>query len=159
MRLALTALFMVLPLAACNEPAPPKPVEHLVVESALIRLPAADGRPAAGYFTIRGGKSGDRLISIASAAATTIELHETRMSGGMMSMRPLTGIDVPAHGTVRFEPGGNHAMLFGVDPEIKPGAPVTLTFTFQEAGDVDVKAATIAAGAAMPDEAGDHSGH
>ncbi len=31
---------------------------------------------------------------------------------------------IPAGGKVEFKPGGRHAMLFGMNPAIKPGMPV-----------------------------------
>lgn len=159
MRPALSALVCALALAGCGEKAAPPQPDHITIADAVIRLPAADGRPAAGYFTLRGGKEPDRLVSISSPSATTIELHESRMSGGVMSMRALTGVDVPARGTVRFAPGGNHAMLFGIDPAVRPGMPIKLSFSFQEGKAVEIEATTIGAGAAMPEAAAEHEGH
>ncbi len=41
-------------------------------------------------------------------------------------------------------------MLFGMDPAVKPGASVPLTFTFQSGKKVEVGAKAIAAGDEMP---------
>ena len=45
-----------------------------------------------------------------------------------------------ATGEVRFEPGAKHAMLFGVDPALKVGDRLSLTFTFEGAPPVTVEA-------------------
>ena len=83
------------------------------VTDAWVRLPAVSGQPAAAYFTIRGGRSPKTLVRMESALATKTEMHRN-MPGmaGMTSMAPLDHVDLPAGDTVRFKPGGNHAMLF-----------------------------------------------
>jgi copper(I)-binding protein len=54
-----------------------------------------------------------------------------------------------------FKPGGKHAMLFGLDPALKPGAKVSLTFTFEPAPPVKVEAIVHGPGGG----GGGHSGH
>lgn len=160
MRTFRTALLLPLLLAACGPSDAPQPKPgKIAISDAIVRLPAADGRPAAGYFTVDGGAAADRLVSISSPKAATIELHETKMVGGMMSMQPLTGIDVPAGGKVVFAPGGNHAMLFGIDPAVKAGSTIPLTFTFQNLGTIETQAKTIGAGESMPGTGAEHDGH
>jgi len=153
--LALTAL---LTLAACQKnEAAPAPAAEVSVTDAIIRLAPIEGRPSAAYFTLHGGKVPDRLEAVTSPRAATIDLHESKMQGGMMSMSPLTGVDVPVGGSVAFKPGGNHAMLFGMDPAVKAGASVPLTFAFQSGKKIEVEAKAIAAGDEMP--AMEHEGH
>jgi copper(I)-binding protein len=164
MKRPLFALTVLTILAACKAEQPaPKP-QVLSVDNAIVRLAPVEGRPAAGYFTIHGGKSADRLESVSSPKAATIELHESKIQGGMMSMNPLTGADVPAGGTVTFKSGGNHAMLFGVDPSVKPGGTIPLHLTFQSGATLDTEARTIATGDDMPMDSmesmnAEHEGH
>ena len=107
---------------------------------------------------LKGGKKGDRLESISSDGAASIEMHDSRMMNGMMTMQPLTGVDVPMGSTVAFREGGSHAMLFGLDPTVKPAATMALRFTFQSGKTIDVAAPTISAGDDMPEMSG-HEGH
>ena len=72
-------------LAGCHAHAPDGPV----ASDAWVRLAAVPGRPAAAYFKLRGGAAADRLVAVASPAATRAELHEGGMEGSMMTMRPL----------------------------------------------------------------------
>lgn len=151
-------LFALMTLAACQQKAPaPAPAAEVSVTDAIIRLAPVEGRPSAAYFTLHGGKTPDRLEAVTSPWAATIDLHESKMEGGMMSMSLLTGVDVPAGGDVVFKSGGNHAMLFGMDPAVKPGATVPLNFTFQSGKKIEVGAKAIAAGDEMP--AMEHEGH
>jgi periplasmic copper chaperone A len=112
---------------------------QLVVSDATVRLPVVPGRPAAGYFTVNGGAQADRLLSVASPMAR-IEMHETVMANGAMRMAPMKSAAVSAGGRVAFEPGGKHLMIYGLPAEVRPGAVLTLTFTFERAGAVPVRA-------------------
>lgn len=150
MRLPITVAIASIALFACSPAEEAAPAE--AVENAWVRLPAVDGRPAAAYFILNGREAGDTLLAIDSARVATVELHETTMEGGAMRMRPIMSADVPAGETVTFEPGGRHAMLFGVDPEITPGTPLSLNFRFDSGRDVSIDAVTIAAGDDAPFE-------
>jgi copper(I)-binding protein len=121
--------------------------KQLYISDAWVRLAAVEGRPAAGYFTIHGGPTDARLISVVTDVAIRTELHESRMTpGGGMAMEPLREVPVPALGQVRFAPGGKHAMLFTVNPSVKPGGSLTFTFTFADATRIQQTARVIAAG-------------
>ena len=70
-----------------------------------------------------------------SDAATTVELHETRQEGGVMRMRPLPKVDVPAGGRIEMKPGGQHIMLLGLTRDLHPGDTVTVHLRFEKAGE------------------------
>ncbi len=143
-------------LAGCSDKSGSDNGQVSVTEAA-VRLPAVNGRPAAAYFTIQGGKKSDRLESVSSDKAASIELHENVMMNGMMTMQPMTGVDVPAKGSVAFHEGGSHAMIFGLDPAVQPDSTLKLRFTFQSGKTIEVDAETLAAGDDMPDMQG-HDG-
>lgn len=145
MRRLLTASFAFLALAACQPQGNDKPA----VKEAWVRLPAVAGRPAAGYFILKGAKADDRLLRIDSAVVNKIELHEEVMNGGVMTMRHMADAPLPRGVNVAFAPGGKHAMLFGVDARITPGTAIPLLFTFQSGAKIEAEAKTIAAGGDM----------
>lgn len=151
MRAPIFALSL-LALAACG---PKQQMPREPVENAWVRLPAVEGRPAAAYFTINGGETGDTLIAIDSPSVATAELHETVTENGAMRMRPLDGVSVGPDEQVIFAPGGRHAMLFGTDANLEPGTPLTINFRFDSGRDISVDAITIAAGDNAP-FGGDH---
>lgn len=119
--------------------------------NAWVRLPAVMGQPAAAYFTIEGGRSDEKLIRIESALAARTEMHQS-MAGmqGMTTMTPLAEIPVPAHATIQFKPGGNHAMLIGLDRAVQPGTAVPLRFGFSDGSTAEAEAKTVRAGEDAP---------
>jgi copper(I)-binding protein len=77
------------------------------------------------------------VVSATSPLAPMIELHEIADSGGKMVMRPKEGgFVIPARGTYRLQPGGDHIMLMGVTKEVKPGARIPFTLTLAGGGTV-----------------------
>jgi copper(I)-binding protein len=132
--------------------------DKVSVDKAWVRLAAVPGRPAAAYVTIHGGKDATRLIAIDSAQAGSSELHQSVKSGGpamksmggMMAMRRVDGLDVPAGATVDFSGAGYHAMLFGVGTQVKAGATMPLTIRFAKGDPIAVDARVIGAGDSPP---------
>ncbi|MFO7584535.1 MAG: copper chaperone PCu(A)C [Anaerolineales bacterium] len=82
----------------------------------------------------------DMLLSAASDAAEDVQIHQTTMSGGVMSMSEVFGVEIPAGGQAELKPGGYHVMLIGLKQELNAGQIVTLRLVFQNAGEVVVEA-------------------
>lgn len=154
MRRALFALGMIALLGACEQAEQPtQPVER--VSEAWVRLPAVEGRPGAAYFTLHGGEASDTLIAVESPVVATIELHESMSMDGRTTMTPLRAVDVPANGAAVFAPGSKHAMLFGIDAAVMPGATITLDFRFDSGRDVRIDALAVGAGDGSPYDEGE----
>ena len=130
--------------AGCQSP------PELKVDHGYVRLGTMPSRPSAGYFTIHGGPTATTLIAVNSPVAVKSELHESMTAGGMSTMKPLGDLKIPALSTTEFKPGGKHLMLFDMNPGIKPGRPITLTFTFSDGSRMQRKAWAIAAGDPAP---------
>jgi copper(I)-binding protein len=142
MHRTIVAIMGLVALSACQ----PNRTDKPAIKDARVRLAAVPGGPAGGYFTLVGGVKDDRLLRIDSAVVDKIELHESIMNGGVMTMRPMAQVPLPAGKTVEFAPGGSHAMLFGVDPQITAGTGVPLLFTFASGTKIEVEAKSAAAG-------------
>lgn len=89
---------------------------------------------SAAYFTIRNDGPADRLTDATGDIARSVEIHETKMDGGMAKMERLTGIDIPANGSVELKPGGYHIMLIQPVRELKAGDTFSITLVFEKAG-------------------------
>ncbi|RYD95364.1 MAG: copper chaperone PCu(A)C [Sphingomonadales bacterium] len=142
---ALLGIVSLAALSACQQPA------ELKADGAWVRLPAAEGRPGAAYFTVHGGDKGDTLLSVTTPAALRTELHES-MKGdhGMMAMKPIQDVAVPARGTLAFEPGGRHVMLFDIGPAVKAGQRIPLKLSFAGGKRLEVQAMVAGAGDPAP---------
>lgn len=137
----LAALVVLAPSTAIAQP---RAVPPITVENAWLRLPAVAGRPAAAYFTLVGGAAAARVVKVESVAATRLELHSSRMDGGVMKMFPLTGgVAVPARARIPFRPGGNHAMIFGLKAGLKPADTIPMTFILDSGAKVEAIAQVV----------------
>jgi copper(I)-binding protein len=91
------------------------------------------------YFTIKNnGKTDDQLLSAASDLAGSAEMHQSTLANGISSMKPVSSVDVPAGGSVSFDPGNYHVMLVGLHRDLNVGDQFDLTLTFKQAGAVKV---------------------
>jgi hypothetical protein len=98
------------------------------------------GDITAAYMTLRNlGNEGDRLLSARSDIAQTVELHISEMENGVMQMRPVPYIEVPAKGEVELKPGGYHMMLIGLTRTLSPGEKATLILIFEKAGEITIE--------------------
>lgn len=73
------------------------------------------------------------LIKAESPIAQSVELHQMSMENGVMKMRMLEQLALPAGKTVKLAPGGNHLMLFGLKQPLLKGEQVALTLHFRYA--------------------------
>lgn len=125
------------PLSAGGSPAPAQE-QTLSIEQprARINIP---GRPAAGYMTIvNSGQSADALVAATTPLAKRVELHTHLMEGGIMKMREVEKVDVPAYGKAVFSSGGDHLMFFGLAEDVQPGGTLPVTLNFQSGKTIDV---------------------
>lgn len=115
------------------------------------RATAPTAPTGGGYLTITNtGTAPDKLVSVSSPAAKTIEVHEMKMEGNVMRMRELPGaLEIAPGATVTLAPGGFHLMMMGLKAPLKQGEKVPLTLSFEKAGKIDVELDVEAMGA-MP---------
>ena len=95
---------------------------------------------SAAYMVLRNPSGeADRLIGATTTAARAVELHLSSLDDGIMRMRQVDAIEVPAQGEVRLEPGGYHLMLIGVTEPLEEGGEVAVNLHFDRAGEVTVR--------------------
>ncbi len=84
----------------------------ITIEKPWARATPKGADVGAGYFTVRNdGATPDRLTG-GTADFATVEFHEMKSEDGVMKMRELSsGLNIPAHATIRFAPGGYHLMF------------------------------------------------
>jgi periplasmic copper chaperone A len=123
----------------------------VTVPKAWARASPGAATTGAAYVTLMGGNEADSLVSVSTPAAGLAEVHESTNDHGVMKMRPVSGVPVPAHKTVTFAPGGYHIMLMALKHPLKAGEsfPLTLQFAHAAPVTVDVKVEAM----------GGHSGH
>lgn len=116
--------------------------------AAWARASAGGAKAGAAYLSLaNGGPSADRLLAASTPVAAKAELHTHLNENGVMKMRRVDGVDLPAGGSVEFAPGGLHVMLMGLAKPLAEGDSFPLTLTFEHAGTVTVGVQVRAAGA------------
>lgn len=147
MRILIAALLSVLAGAAS--------AQNLVIDRAWVRL-APPGAPAmAGFMAVTGGTRDLVIKSASSPDFGRVEIHEMTMTDGVMQMRALDELDVPAGAKVTLAPGGEHLMLIDAKREFAAGDKVTITFELSRGKPLEVE---FIVGSAAP-AAGAHAGH
>jgi periplasmic copper chaperone A len=111
---------------------PAAAAEPVNVRHAWVRAPVA-GQPVVGAYLELESPRDAALVGVETPLAGRVELHSMSMDGGVMKMRQVPRIDLPANKPVKLSPGGLHLMLFGVKEPVKPGSSVSLTLIIETA--------------------------
>jgi copper(I)-binding protein len=135
-RLIVVLAVFALAFAACSSGG-----DSVEVEDPWGRPSPSSAANAAFYMQLEGAEEDDVLVSATSPACGMVELHETQMSDGVMSMQHLPqGIPVPAGETVSLEPGGLHVMCMGVQSPLTVGEMVEVALEFENSGSRTIEA-------------------
>ena len=106
-------------------------------------LPTPPGaKNGAVYFRAlrNSGRQPDRLVSASTPAAARVEIHESVIdNAGVMRMRELESIDLPAHKEVRPRHQGHlHLMLIDLKAPLENGGRFPIRLKFERSGEVEV---------------------
>jgi periplasmic copper chaperone A len=120
-----------LPLAAllCLSALPAWACPGLGADGARIPEAPPVASVLAGYARLRNDSAQPLHVDAVSGADFgSVEMHEMSMANGMMQMRPLAGLDIPAHGSITLDENGKHLMLMNPKHPFKAGDSATLEF-------------------------------
>ena len=95
------------------------------------------GQKATGAFMTFTAAQTTRLVAVSTPVAGVAEIHEMKMDSGVMKMRAVPGLDLPANQAVELKPGGYHLMLMDLKAPLAKDASVALTLTFKNAKGVE----------------------
>ena len=88
---------------------------------------------ATGAFMEITSSEAAALLSASSPVAGVVEIHTMKMEDGVMKMRALPKLDLPAGKAVKLAPGGNHVMLMDLKQQMKKGDVVPITLKIEGA--------------------------
>ena len=100
------------------------------VTEAWIRATVPKQSSTGAFMQIKSMREA-RLIAARSAIAGAVEIHQMEMTGQIMRMHAVNGIDLPAGKPVDLASGGYHLMLLNLKRQLKEGDTVPLTLTVQ----------------------------
>jgi periplasmic copper chaperone A len=104
----------------------------------------APGQDAAAVDLTITSKQAATLVGVSSPVAKTAELHSMTTEGGMMRMREVKSIELPAGKHVNLRESGYHLMLNGLKAPLKEGETVPLTLSIEMGKQGAVKIETTA---------------
>ena len=103
------------------------------VQGAWVRLLPPMSKMTAAYMTLVSDQE-DRLISVSSDMAKVVEIHQSRMADGMMSMQEVKSLLLPTDEPVELKPQSYHLMVMGLQLPLKEGEIHQFTLEFEQAG-------------------------
>lgn len=103
----------------------------VVVSDAWARATAPGQEVGAAYMTLKSDKPAT-LVAMKSPVAGSVEVHEMSMKNGVMKMRMLQKLDLPAGQAVKLEPGGFHLMLIDLKKPLKAGETVDVVLSLKD---------------------------
>jgi len=113
----------------------------IMIKDPYSRSAGPNAKTGAAFFGIMNHTDkDDRLIAASSDIAKRVELHtHIETADGVMQMREVEdGFPVEAGGMHMLQRGGDHVMFMGLTRPMVQGENVTVTLTFEKAGDVTV---------------------
>ena len=133
---------------------------EIQVQDSYARAAMATSKTGAAFLVITNpGGEDDRLIAASSDAAARVELHtHLEDENGVMRMVHVEeGFELPADGEIAMQRGGKHVMLMGLTDPLAHGEAISITLTFENAGDMVV---AVPVDLERQDHGGmDHGGH
>ncbi|RBQ17013.1 hypothetical protein DP939_26335 [Spongiactinospora rosea] len=121
--------------ASASAPASSKPTgAALSITDPWVKT--ADKGMSAAFGTLVNNSGADiTVVAGSTPLSPKVELHEVVESKGKMIMRPKEGgFVIPAGGSHRLTPGGDHIMLMDIAKKVEPGAEIPFTLTFKDGG-------------------------
>ncbi len=108
---------------------------ELTVKHPWLRATIGTLRNTAGYMTVtNSGSTPQRLVAVDIQGADKVEMHETK--DGMMML--VEAVEIPAGGSVTFQPDGWHLMVGPLSLPLNEGDTVEGALLFEPAGRLPV---------------------
>jgi copper(I)-binding protein len=103
---------------------------QIKVDDPWVRATVAPQKATGAFMQLTSAKPA-KVIAASSPAAAVVEIHEMKMDDGVMKMRAVDALPLPAGQAVALKPGSYHVMLMGLKGQIKAGETVPLTLTVE----------------------------
>lgn len=144
------ALLSVIMLAGCLEKG------GIGIDTPYAFATAPSAKNGAAFLTITNDGGADTLIAAHADIAARTEIHDMAMEDGVMKMRQLDALIVPAKEAVELAPQGKHIMFMELNAPLAEGETFDLTLTFAKAGEMTFPVQIVAPGQKPQAEDHDH---
>ncbi|SIS59815.1 copper chaperone PCu(A)C [Neptunomonas antarctica] len=105
----------------------------VIIESAYVRAVPPGQMNSAAFMQLKNkGEHEITLTKASSDVAKNVELHTHINDNGIMRMRKINDIKVPAGKIISLQPGGMHIMLIGLTRNLNIGDNIGLSLEFSD---------------------------
>lgn len=101
------------------------------IQNAWVRATNPGQEVGAAYMTLTSATDAT-LLKIDSDVTDSVEIHSMSMQNGVMKMRMMDKLTLPAGKPYSLAPGGYHLMLFDLKKPLSVGQQVALTLHFKD---------------------------
>ncbi len=112
----------------------------VTVEKPFARKAMQAQRNSAAFMTLRNSGPAVAIVAAESPVADIVELHTHIHDKGVMRMRKIDRIELPAGGEVTLQPGGLHVMLLGLKQDLNEGDTISVTLKFSDGSQKTIEA-------------------
>lgn len=120
---------------ARSEAAKPAATRSIAIVEPWVREAPPGASVVGAYMILRNpSPQADRLLSVRSPLAETVEIHRMTVKNGMMDMEAIPFLTIPAQGEVKLQPGGKHLMIYGLKQDLREGDRLPLELKFEHSG-------------------------
>lgn len=105
----------------------------IVISDGWVKRPVGNVKNTAAFMTLTN--TGDRDVNVVAARsplAMITEIHLMKHAQGVMRMRPVPHVTIPADGKVKLEAGGLHIMMMGLKEELTAGRLVSIELELKD---------------------------
>jgi len=111
------------------------------VKDAYVRLMPPTQKVTGAFLTLVNNSDTRRAaVSATSSVSKVAELHNHVNNNGVMQMRRVDKIEVPAGGSTELKPGGYHVMLINLIQPLELGQMVDITLNFDDGSSTEFQA-------------------
>ena len=105
---------------------------QVTVKDAWVRATVAQQKATGAFMQLQSAQDA-KLVAAQSPVAGVVEVHEMAMDNGVMKMRAVPSLALPAGKAVELKPGGYHVMLMDLKAPLQKDTTIPLTLTFKNA--------------------------
>jgi len=125
--------------------------DQISVVDPYVRMTPPGAKATAAFMVLKNvGDRDAQLVSANAQAANITELHNHINDNGVMRMRQVKEIAVPAKGEAVLKPGGYHVMLIDMKAPLKEGDHVVIKLGFGDGSSKEVHAPVTKSNIGMP---------
>ena len=120
----------------------------VTVESPWVRATVPGQSATGAYMTLRSSGNA-AVVGVTTPVAGLANIHQMTLEGGVMKMRELKRLSLPAGKPVELKSGSYHIMIMDLKQSLSAGDSVPLTLRIESGGmmeNLEVKAAVRALG-------------